>query len=257
VSTWGSALRRAGLKVVDEPVPGRPFAFGPPRGILLHHTAGKAPGDLGVVTRGRAGIPGPLSQLYLAPDGTWHVITTGRANHAGYGRWNSRGLVIPKDSGNEFLIGIEVSHLGNAPITGAQYLSLVKGVAALCRLYGWDAGRVIRHTDYAGPRKVDIRNNLTKVRGHITKQIAAQTPKSSFPLPKGHVFWRKPSRTQHDGRADVFDRAAVRRIQKRLGVRQTGHFGPITAAKVSIFQWSNGIKVSGKVGAHTWRRLGL
>lgn len=80
---------------------------------------------------------------------------------------------------------------------------------------------------------------------------------STFPLPTDHVFGRRPSGTQHNGTASSRDREAVKRVQAKLGVRVTGHFGPITAANVSLFQYRKGIKVSGLVGRNTWNRLGL
>jgi hypothetical protein len=50
---------------------------------------------------------------------------------------------------------------------------------------------------------------------------------------------------------------AVKRVQRRLGVRPTGYFGPVTRRKVVAFQRSLGWRPTGRVGRPTWRRLGF
>ena len=49
----------------------------------------------------------------------------------------------------------------------------------------------------------------------------------------------------------------VQRVQRRLGVRPTGWFGSVTAAKVRAFQKRQGWRGNGRVGPGTWRALGL
>ncbi len=49
--------------------------------------------------------------------------------------------------------------------------------------------------------------------------------------------------------------AAVKRVQARLGVRQTGFYGTYTRAAVSRFQKSLGWRGRGNVGPKTWSRL--
>jgi len=51
--------------------------------------------------------------------------------------------------------------------------------------------------------------------------------------------------------------AAVKRVQRRLGVRQTGWFGPVTKSRVRAFQLRKGWRGTGVVGPGTWRALGL
>ena len=51
---------------------------------------------------------------------------------------------------------------------------------------------------------------------------------------------------------------AVKRLQRRLGVRPTGWFGPVTKSRVKAFQQRKGWRtVTGVVGPGTWRALGL
>ena len=49
---------------------------------------------------------------------------------------------------------------------------------------------------------------------------------------------------------------AVKKIQRRLGVRATGWFGPQTRAKVKRLQHRKGWRTSGIVGRGVWRALG-
>ena len=49
--------------------------------------------------------------------------------------------------------------------------------------------------------------------------------------------------------------AAVKALQKRLGVEQAGVFGPRTEKAVKNFQAQQGHKVTGVVTAKTWRSL--
>lgn len=106
-------LRRAGLKVVE--VAGwqtRGSSTFNPRGFVWHHTAGPAKGNapsLTICTYGRAGLPGPLCNVFQARDNTIYVVAAGRANHAGTGGW--KGL-----SGNSSVYGIEIENVG----TGAE-----------------------------------------------------------------------------------------------------------------------------------------
>jgi hypothetical protein len=79
----------------------------------------------------------------------------------------------------------------------------------------------------------------------------------SFPLPEGHSFGTPKSRTVHDGTANPEDAKNVQRIQQRLRIQPTGRFGTYTRVKVANWQLWKGIRPTGRVGAETWRRLGL
>jgi hypothetical protein len=129
-------LRAAGCDVVEEPGwkdRGRPGVF-EPKGVMVHHTSSNPHGGntaaLSTVLNGRLDeqppLPGPLSQLLVARDGTWHVVAAGRCNHAGAGRW--RGDV----NGNSHFIGAECENDGvKEPWPVHQLDSMVRGVAAL------------------------------------------------------------------------------------------------------------------------------
>lgn len=152
------ALRNGGVTVIEQTSPNwKSHGHGQmarPVGVLCHHTAGPRSGNtpsLGVVTNGRAGLAGPLCNLYLARDGTWVTIAAGVGWHAGTG-----GLpYCPANQGNQYLIGIEAESSGvGGDWTPAQLLSYPKGVAALCNHYNLGANRVAGHKEYTS-RKID------------------------------------------------------------------------------------------------------
>jgi hypothetical protein len=55
---------------------------------------------------------------------------------------------------------------------------------------------------------------------------------------------------------NIGHRAAVRALQRRLGIAADGIFGPGTAAAVRRFQRRHGLTADGIVGPATWRALG-
>ena len=110
--TWlPDVLKDAGLNVAEVTgwkTRGR-GEVGPIKGVICHHTAGSAQGNmpsLGIITNGRHDLAGPLAQLGLGRDGTYYVVAAGRANHAGAGNWP--GVV----NGNQNFIGIEAENTG-------------------------------------------------------------------------------------------------------------------------------------------------
>jgi hypothetical protein len=153
-------LRNAGLRVVE--TPGwrtRGAEMGDIRAIMLHHTASRQGGSnaptLDTVTKGRGGknaVPGPLSQFVLGRDGTWYVVASGLANHAGKGS----GWGLPTDNANRYTLGIEAESSGvGSDWTKEQLESYPRGVAALCRAFDLAWHRVLAHKEWAPSRKVD------------------------------------------------------------------------------------------------------
>ena len=112
--TWmPEILENAGLKVVEEPN-WQTRGHGDVRniiGVICHHTAGPGPKagnmpSIGVITRGRPGLNGPLCNLGLARDGTFYLVAAGKGWHAGQGSW--KGV----RDGNSHFIGIEAENAG-------------------------------------------------------------------------------------------------------------------------------------------------
>lgn len=168
-------LRRAGLTVVE--VDGWKTrghgVMASAKGILIHHTAGPATGNfpsLNVVTYGRSDLPGPLSQLGLARDGTWYVIAAGKAYHAG-------STIDDSVFGNSNAIGIEAegtgipaTNIGHAYWPDVQYNSYIKGVKALQAAYGIPKSRVLGHKEAAVPlgRKPDPNFSMDEFRAALS-----------------------------------------------------------------------------------------
>src|SRR3954454_21017409 len=104
-------------------------------GVVCHHTATEAAGNmptLDLLIRGRSDLAGPLCQLALGRDGTYYVVASGRANHAGVGSWN--GI----SAGNTHFVGIEAENSGRASDTwpAVQVDAYQRGVAAILRQAG-------------------------------------------------------------------------------------------------------------------------
>lgn len=146
------ACRAAGLKVVE--VQGwreRGSAAFAPAGLVLHHTAGAATGDmpsLSVIVGGRRDLPGPLAQFGLGRSGTVYVVAAGRANHAGSGEWC--GL-----SGNTSVWGIEAENTGQGEAWPAVQLDAYHRLSAvLATRTPFGAEMICAHREWS-PRKID------------------------------------------------------------------------------------------------------
>ena len=119
------------------------------KGVICHHTAGPKDGNapsLDIVTNGRPDLAGPLAQLVLARDGTFIVVSAGKAWHAGAGLW--QGI----HDGNGQMIGIEAENTGLAndnPWPSVQMDAYTKGVAAILEHIGADAIMCAGHLEYA------------------------------------------------------------------------------------------------------------
>jgi hypothetical protein len=154
------ALRAAGCTVIEEDgwkTRGRPRSFAP-IGIMFHHDAspkGETSNGVDVIRDGRPGLEGPLGNLWLAFDGTWHCVAAGSANHAGEGD-GSWGDI---DDGNHDTIGVETDHTTDEAWQPGQQSSGLRGTDALRRhMRMSDAQvhrRILAHKEWAPSRKVD------------------------------------------------------------------------------------------------------
>lgn len=160
--------------------------WGPMNGVMIHHTAGVAPGDGNVVWGGRSDLPGPLAHGYLAKDGTVTMTANGRANHAGGGSAAVLAAVVAESSplpathfhdgssgavdGNAHFYGLEISNLGTTkdvyPV--AQYDAAVRWAAAICRHHGWSEKSVIGHKEWS-----DWKNDPSFDMGNFRSNVAA------------------------------------------------------------------------------------
>lgn len=254
-------LEDAGLKVAEQPGwRNRGHGdMGTVKGVMCHHTAGPKNGNmpsLDVVTNGRPGLAGPLSQLCLARDGTFIVVAAGRASHAGPGEW--KGIT----TGNSSFIGIEAENTGLAndhPWPAVQMDAYARGVAAILKRIGAQPIMAAAHLEYATPagRKPDpsfsigTRQERIKAMDQFRATVSAimggtAPPPVLIPAtdPKNRPTLRRGAR------GDL-----VKEIQTKVGVAANnvdGVFGPATEAAVRRFQASRGMVPDGIVGPKTW-----
>lgn len=138
--------------------------------IVCHHTAGPKKGNmpsLNVITNGRPGLSGPLSQLGLGRDGTVYVIAAGLAYHAGQVRSSSYA--------NAYAIGIEAEATGVDPWPAVQMDAYGELCAALVRAYDLTVSRVLGHKEVCYPvgRKSDPNFSMPDFRARVTKVLKA------------------------------------------------------------------------------------
>lgn len=163
-------LRAQGLNVVE--VAGwqsRGSSTFNPRGFLWHHTAGPANGNspsLTICTYGRAGLAGPLCNVFQARDNTVYVVAAGRANHAGEGGW--RGL-----SGNSSVYGLEIENTG----TGSEpwrldQLTVAAKIAVAC---GVPIDKMCMHKEWTR-RKIDMHTVLGDQMREISTVVSGSAP---------------------------------------------------------------------------------
>ncbi|GAB5468284.1 MAG: peptidoglycan-binding domain-containing protein [Rhodospirillales bacterium] len=253
-------LKDAGLKVAEQPgwkTRGRPSRFGPIEGVICHHTAGGLSGNmpsLRVVTEGRAGLSGPLSQLCLGRDGTYYVVAAGKANHAGRGTW--KGIT----SGNTHFIGIEAENTGLKPPHArgdrwpeVQMEAYRRGVAAILGHIGADADMCCGHKEYATPagRKPDPAFDdgyeMDDFRRDVRALMTGEAPPPKL-IPPVDTRDRPTIRRGSEG-------AFVEAFQRAIGVVADGQFGPKTEAAARSFQRSHGLVPDGIVGPATWKAV--
>jgi len=152
------------------------------RGIMVHHT-GNARETAESIRKGRPDLPGPLSNLHIAPDGTVTVVAGGVCWHAGAGDYPW----VPRDQGNWHLIGIECAWPSDTSLTpatqtrerwpDAQIIAMRDACAAILKRLGYDSSRVIAHKEYAGKRqgKWDPGNlDMGWFRGEVAKSMRGE-----------------------------------------------------------------------------------
>lgn len=249
--TWlPEVLEGAGLKVAEVPgwIDRGVGDIGPIRGVICHHTAGSATGNmpsLGVITNGRPGLQGPLAQLGLGRDGTFFVVAAGRAQHAGVGKWANLA------TGNSNFIGIEAENTGKAddPWPEVQLEAYRRGVAAILRKIGADQTMCCGHKEYALPqgRKPDPLFDMVAFR-----QDVAALLNGTMPPPRLIPAFDGQSRPtlRRGAKGD-----AVGVLQTALGMNADRVFGPRTEAAVRAFQRSRNLVPDGIVGPKTWAAL--
>jgi hypothetical protein len=252
--TWlPDVLRGAGLKV--SLVPGWETrgadTLGRILGVICHYTAtpdrSRNMPTLDLLIRGREDLPGPLCQLGLGRDGTFYVVSSGRANHAGRGEWN--GIT----SGNTNFIGIEAENSGRAddPWPAVQLDAYHRGVAAILREVGRTAASCCGHREYALPsgRKSDVNLEMNQFRQRVATILGGGDPPVLIPAAEPAGRSRPTLRRGDSGQF-------VTELQRLLGMPDgPAVFGPKTEAAVRAFQRERSMVPDGIVGPKTWSAI--
>ncbi|OLP01026.1 N-acetylmuramoyl-L-alanine amidase [Mycolicibacterium porcinum] len=237
------------------------------RGVMAHHT-GSDTATAASIANGRPDLPGPLSQLHIARDGTVTVVALGVAWHAGVGQYPW----LPTNMGNWHMIGIECANSGTSPTAphrknwpDAQYFALVRCCAAINRRLAQTSERTIGHKEYAGraqgkwdPGAIDMDILRADIQAQIG-DVANPAPTPRPPVPVGQYTDTLLFRPMEG--------PEVARLQRRLKAAYAayagdleidGVFGPQTEAAVKEFQRrTRGLKVDGIVGPATAAALRL
>ena len=269
--TWlPEVLTRAGLKISLDPGwetrgagdVGRIF------GVICHHTVGARSQNipsLDTLRNGRPArpaspgrpaqrrLPGPLSQLGLARDGTYFIIAAGRANHAGDGEFTFPGG-IRVVNGNSNLIGIEGENaggVGDLPWPAVQIDAYHRGVAAILRHLGRGAEFCIGHKEWAPRRKpLDPRLDMNAFRASVAAILNGTAPAPAL-IPPAEPPGTQRRPTLRRGMTGPLTRL----VQMKVGVTADGNFGPGTEAAVRQFQRAHNLVPDGIVGPATWDAL--
>ncbi|MGW3926899.1 peptidoglycan-binding protein [Streptomyces microflavus] len=194
-----AALHAEGVAVVEHPGwrthhRNHKGAWGPVNGVMIHHTVSSGSASSVALCRdGYAALPGPLCHGVIDKAGTVHLISAGRANHAGGGDPAVLRRVTAEDygdrppaprahdgstgavDGNARFYGFECVNLGNGrdPWPTAQLDAIERASAAICRAHGWSARSVIGHSEWSAA-KIDPRGfTMPSMRTRVTTRLAA------------------------------------------------------------------------------------
>lgn len=254
-------LRQANLKVAEVDgwkTRGR-GDMGDVAGIICHHTAGPKVGNmpsLKTLTIGRPDLAGPLAQLGLGRDGTYYVIAAGRCNHAGAGNW--QGVTY----GNSRFIGIEAENAGvsiDEPWPSIQMDAYKCGVAAVLRYLGLSELSCAGHKEFATPkgRKSDPLFDMNDFRRDVGGYMSGAIP----PRPLIPAVESVVGRDGVTGRQTLRRGASgdlVRQLQVALAIQPPdGLFGAYTEAAVRVVQRKLGLVPDGIVGPLTWKAISI
>lgn len=187
--TWLPAcLRAAGIKVVETPGwTGRSHGQLPGTIRVVWHHDASPPGDSpGAKDWMISNWSTASAQVWIDNSGTWHLIGTGVAWHA--------GSVLPGMPGNFDSIGIETDQTTGEAWPKAQLDSLRRGTAAIFTRQNNPAGWLHFHKTICDPpgRKVDPTGlDLATERSNVSKLMSGGStpPPSTTPTPPPAKDW--------------------------------------------------------------------
>jgi len=292
-----AALRAEGVTVVEYPgwenherddETGK--AFGPVHGVMIHHTVTKGTANtVRICHDGYDDLPGPLCHGVIAKDGVVHLISAGRANHAGAGDPQVHDAVIaenygdvppPTDvhdgeaggvDGNDCFYGFECENMGDGkdPWPDVQLDAIERSSAAICRAFGWSAKSVIGHKEWSDWKSDPRGFSMTEMRNRIQIRIGTKPGGTQPPKPAPAPAPSKPKYQPFPGAAwfkSNPNSPIVTAMGKRLVAEGCGRYnvgpGPrwSNADKNSYQRWQRkcgwyGSAADGWPGPDSWNRL--
>lgn len=194
-------------------------AWGPVHGIIQHHTVSRGSASSVELCRtGYEGLPGPLCHGVIDKEGVVHVISVGRANHAGGGDPNVLAAVTDERyndyppaphvgnatgvDGNARFYGFECVNMGDGkdPWPAVQVDAMVRASAALSRAHGWTGKSTIAHKEWSrdksdpkGPGMPGMPEFRAKIAERL-KRPASWNPTAPTPPTTGTAL-TKPNRS--------------------------------------------------------------
>lgn len=195
-----------------------------PQGVVWHHTA-TGPGLstaalLSLIIHGRSDLPGPLAQLVLERDGTFYVVASGKANHAGRGEW--MGL-----KSNYQVIGIEPANNGTGePWPQVQLDAYQRGTRAIIDHLEVSEAWVCGHKEWAPTRKIDPYGLAMNVQRRIIGGIGD----TMIIKPDAHGAYVRPYQQA------LNSWALKQSVPDWTPLTEDGIYGPATTAAVSRYQ---------------------
>lgn len=208
-----AALKNEGVKVIEHSGwrthnRNHKGDWGPVHGVMIHHTVtGPKVNAVPICHDGYADLPGPLCHGVIRRDGTVHLISAGRANHAGAGdpavlkavtneSYTTRPPAPTKHQGsigavdgNAHFYGFECENLGDGkdPWPPAQLEAIIRASTALAKAHGWTEKSVIGHSewsDWKSDPKGPGMPSMTEVRRRIAIGLKTGGPTTPKPQPK-------------------------------------------------------------------------
>jgi len=246
---------------------------GNPVALMLHHTAGASTDSTDPKHKGNQcsaddgqvkfvhrhpEFKSPASQYTLRRCGKLAINAYKPCYHAGKGDFSGtewKGLGIPKDSANSYLMGIEIVSKGlKDDLTENQWRTLATLATTLSDLYGWgdtSTFRFPRHKDYAPDRKVDIKASNKKVQNKFQEYAGLWDGKvpaiegiynaEADPTLKNPATWRLASRLAdlgHDKGADPvkgevgYPKKAMENFNANTNMEDKSKYGPKAHRKI-------------------------